>query len=153
MKKIMFHMLAICVMVGMAAASDAKTASKDAKGATVKGWISEEHCAEKHAKEGGEACVKKCAAGGSKLALVSDGDNKVWTIDNADAVKGHEGHHVSITGHPNTATKSIHVMEVAMLGKDMKEDAKEMKHDEKAAAKSAKKAAKKSAKKASTEKP
>ena len=31
--------------------------------------------------------------------FVSDKDSQTWTITNPDAVKGHEGHHVTLTAH------------------------------------------------------
>ena len=31
--------------------------------------------------------------------FVSDTDSKSWTITNPDAVKGHEGHYVTLTAH------------------------------------------------------
>ena len=48
--------------------------------------------------------------------VVSDGESKVWAVENSATLKGHEGHHVKLTGHPNTEKGTIHVMTVAMLG-------------------------------------
>ena len=45
--------------------------------------------------------------------VVTDGDNKVLTVDNPDTLKGHEGHHVAVTGH--VKGDSIHVESVKML--------------------------------------
>jgi len=45
--------------------------------------------------------------------LVTDKDQKVVPIDNPDAVKGHEGHHVQVTGKMDNGT--LHVDKVTML--------------------------------------
>ena len=59
------------------------------------------------------ACAKKCAEAGSKLVFVSEKDKSVINVDNQDALKGHEGHHVSVTGKLDNGT--LHVDNVAML--------------------------------------
>jgi hypothetical protein len=50
-------------------------------------------------------------------AFVSDTDNKNWTVSNPEAVKGHEGHEVTLRAHVDTAKNEIHVLSVKM-GKD-----------------------------------
>ena len=45
--------------------------------------------------------------------LVSDKDKSIVNVDNQDALKGHEGHHVSVTGKLDNGT--LHVDKVAML--------------------------------------
>jgi hypothetical protein len=44
---------------------------------------------------------------------VTDGDQKVLAVDNPDAITGHEGHHVAVTG--TVTNDSIHVQTVKML--------------------------------------
>ena len=65
--------------------------------------------------------------------LVTDGDSKVWAVENSEALKGHEGHHVKVTGHPDADKGTIHVMTVAMLDDQKAPAAKsgEMKHENK----------------------
>lgn len=46
--------------------------------------------------------------------FVSDKDSKNWTISNPEAVKGHEGHHVTLTGQPDAAKNEIKVMSLKM---------------------------------------
>jgi hypothetical protein len=46
----------------------------------------------------------------------ADKDNKSYTIDNPDAVKGHEGHEVRLSGHIDASNNSIHVTKVKMAG-------------------------------------
>ena len=79
----------------------------------VDGWISDSMCGAKHMGTG-EACVKKCIAGGSAPVFV-DGDKKVWAIDNPDSVKDAYGKHVSVTATMDESAKSVHVTAVSVL--------------------------------------
>jgi pentapeptide MXKDX repeat protein len=54
--------------------------------------------------------------------FMSDGDNKHWMISNPEAVKGHEGHHVTVKAGANAAKNEIHVTSV-MMGKGGMKDA------------------------------
>jgi hypothetical protein len=109
MRKILVICLALCFVFALSA-----MAFDDmGKSTTVNGWITDAKCGAKGANAGGEACTKKCVAGGEKMVVVTDGDSKVLAIDNQDAVKDHAGHHVAVTG---TVTKdSIHVNSVKMM--------------------------------------
>jgi hypothetical protein len=51
------------------------------------------------------ACAKKCLGGGDSAVLVVDG--KVVKIANQDKIKGHEGHHVTVTGKLDGDTLTI----------------------------------------------
>jgi ribosomal protein L14E/L6E/L27E len=57
--------------------------------------------------------MTKCLGKGAKAVIVTDADQKVLTVDNPDVLKGHEGHHVAVTG-PVTGD-SIHIDSVKML--------------------------------------
>ena len=46
--------------------------------------------------------------------FVSDKDSKSWTITNPDAVKGHEGHHVTLKAHVDADKNEVHVMSLKM---------------------------------------
>jgi hypothetical protein len=46
--------------------------------------------------------------------FVSDKDSKSWTINNPEAVKGHEGHHVTLTAQCNADKSEVHVMSLKM---------------------------------------
>ncbi|MGA8620836.1 MAG: hypothetical protein WB660_20210 [Candidatus Sulfotelmatobacter sp.] len=109
MRKILALCLAICFVFALTA-----LAFDDmGKSATVKGWVSDEKCGAKGANDKAEACTKKCLAAGAKMVIVTDGDQKVLMVDNPDALKGHEGHHVAVTG--SVSSDSIHVGSVKML--------------------------------------
>ncbi|MHB8388694.1 MAG: hypothetical protein ACYDBH_03810, partial [Acidobacteriaceae bacterium] len=61
------------------------------------------------------ACVKKCLASGQKPVFV-DSKNKVWAIDNTDAVSDYYGDHVKVVATVDTSTNSIHVDKVMKTG-------------------------------------
>lgn len=78
---------------------------------TVKGYVADSKCGAK-GKTNAE-CTKKCISKGAKMVVVTDGDEKVLTVANPDALTGHEGHHVAVTGE--VTGDSIHVDSVKML--------------------------------------
>jgi hypothetical protein len=53
-------------------------------------------------------------------SFTTDKGNKTYTIENSDAVKGHEGHDVSLSGHVDSG--SIHVTSVKMAGQKTSKD-------------------------------
>ena len=63
---------------------------------------------------------------GDKITFVADKDQKSWTVENPEALKGHEGHRVQVKAHVDADKGSIHIMEVKMLkgGETKKEEMK-----------------------------
>jgi hypothetical protein len=57
-------------------------------------------------------------ADGDKYTFVNDKDKKSWEVQNPEALKGHEGHHVELKAHVYADKDQIHVMEVKMLKGD-----------------------------------
>ena len=93
MRKLLLICLALCVMfmlVGVTFAADSTT---------VNGYVADSKCGAKGANAKAAECTKKCIAAGAKMVVVTDGDQKVLTVENPDALTGHEGHHVAVTGH------------------------------------------------------
>jgi uncharacterized protein YbaA (DUF1428 family) len=108
MKKLLVCLLAISVLLSVTAvAQDKMGTEKKEKAAaaplkTLKGTIKAE---------------------GDKYTFVNDKDQKSWEIMNPEAVKGHEGHHVSLSAHVYADKDQIHVMKVTMMKEKMaKED-------------------------------
>ena len=97
-------MSVLFMFVGVSFASDPTT---------VNGYVSDSKCGAKGANAKAAACTKKCIQAGAKMVVVTDSDQKVLTVDNPDALEGHEGHHVAVTGQVNG--DSIHVDSVKML--------------------------------------
>lgn len=106
MKKIGMSLLVVALsVVGFAKVSRAA----DEK---ITGYVIDEKCSANAKMMGNAECAKKCADGGSKLVIATDKGGKVYAVDNQDQLKGHEGHHVTVTGE--VTGKSIHVTDVAM---------------------------------------
>ena len=80
---------------------------------TVNGWVSDSKCGVKGAHEGAAECTKKCIDGGAAMVFVTDTDKKVLTVDNPETLKGHEGHHIAVTGHIDG--DKVHVESAKML--------------------------------------
>ncbi|HET8889506.1 MAG TPA: hypothetical protein VFQ41_11430 [Candidatus Angelobacter sp.] len=106
MKKLLLVVFALAFVTTASLAKD-----KAPKATKMSGWVSDEKCGAKDIDNAD--CAKKCAEAGSKLVFVSEKDKSVINVDNQDALKGHEGHHVSVTGHLDNGT--LHVDNVAML--------------------------------------
>ena len=107
MKKLLLICLALsvlCMFTGIAFAADSTT---------VKGYVSDSKCGPKGANAKAAECTKKCIKEGAKMVVVTDGDQKVLTVDNPDVLTGHEGHHVAVTG--SVTGDSVHVESVKML--------------------------------------
>jgi len=83
------------------------------KSTTVKGWVSDSKCGAKGAAAAAAECTKKCLSEGASMVVVTDGDQKVLTVDNPDSLKDHIGHHIAVTGE--VKGDSIHVESVKML--------------------------------------
>ena|SRR5215467_8752711 len=107
MKKVLLVLAAFALVLSLVVLASAADTS------TVNGYVSDSKCAAKGTSEKHADCAKKCIAAGEKMVVVTDGDNKVLTVDNPDALKGHEGHHVAVTGH--VMGDSVHVESVKML--------------------------------------
>ena len=51
--------------------------------------------------------------------FVSDKDSTSWTITNPDAVKGHEGHHVTRQAQVDAGKNGVHVVSLKMAKDSM----------------------------------
>ena len=107
MRKVLFALAALALVSLIATASFAGDSS------TVNGWISDSKCGVKGAHEGAADCTKKCLEGGASMVVVTDTDQKVLTVKNPEKLKGHEGHHVAVTG--KVEGDSINVDSAKML--------------------------------------
>jgi len=104
MKKLLALVLGLSVICSVAAiaqdaassagATDKTTASTNAPLKTIKGTVKTE---------------------GDKVTFVSDDDQKSWEVQNPEALKGHDGHHVQVSAHVYADKMAIHVMKVKML--------------------------------------
>ncbi len=107
MRKLLCALFAItlfCVIAVPSFAGDSQT---------VNGWVSDSKCGAKGANANAAECTKKCLQSGASMVVVTDSDQKVLAVENPDALKGHEGHHVAVTGH--VTGDKIHVESAKML--------------------------------------
>ena len=107
MRKFLLLLLASALIVLAASVSFAGDAQ------TVNGWVSDSKCGVRGANADAAACTKKCIGAGASAVIVTDKDQKVLSVDNPDALKGHEGHHVAVTGRIDG--DKIHVDSLKML--------------------------------------
>src|ERR1700747_3138389 len=86
-KPAMRKVLLICLALSFVFALSALAFDDMGKSTTVNGWVTDAKCGAKGANAGGEACTKKCLAGGEKMVVVTDSDQKVLMVENPDALK------------------------------------------------------------------
>jgi hypothetical protein len=97
MKRIAF-VLALASMTSLAGAQTAKSHK-------LTGWIGDAKCgASMHTAD----CVKKCVASGQKPVFV-DSKNKVWAIDNTDAVQDYYGDKLKVVATVDATNNSVHI--------------------------------------------
>jgi hypothetical protein len=107
MRKLATLTLALAVLFAMTT-----MAAGAEKAVTVKGWVSDTMCAAK----GDKKCANKDhLKQGAKLALVTDGDNKIWTVENPDKLADHQGHYVQVKGVANAEAATIKVESASAL--------------------------------------
>jgi pentapeptide MXKDX repeat protein len=80
----------------------------------------------KHDNMNSDTMAKKSVSVSGKVSddgkmFMSDKDNKNWMVSNPEAVKGHEGHHVTVRAHLDATKNEIRVTSVKM-GKDEMKD-------------------------------
>jgi pentapeptide MXKDX repeat protein len=105
MKRIFFSLMAMCLLA-MSLAAVAQSGDSMKQGDQMK-----------HDNMGKAVTVTGKISGDGK-SFTTDTDNKTWTIINPDAVKGHEGHHVTIKGHANAGKGELHVVSLKMAKAD-----------------------------------
>jgi len=87
-------------------------AGDTAKTTTLKGWVSDAECA----AHGDKKCSnEQHVANGSKLVLVTDGDNKIWVVTNPSTVADHQGHYIQVKATTDPEKSTITVQEVKRL--------------------------------------
>jgi hypothetical protein len=113
MKKLLLSLVAVAVFLGTAAfAQDTSQSSGGGQSSTMGDMGKSDKSAAKAPLKTIKGTVK---AEGDKVQFVSDKDSKTWDVVNPEALKGHEGHHVSVKAHVYADKNQIHVMDVKML--------------------------------------
>jgi hypothetical protein len=75
-------------------------------------------------KMSGKAVTVSGTVGADGTTFI-DKDNKTWTVTNPEALKGHEGHEVTLTAHTDAAKNEVHVVSVKMGKAKMKDTKKD----------------------------
>jgi hypothetical protein len=73
------------------------------------GWITDARCAPRVKAD----CAKKCADAGEKLVFVDSDAKTIIQVANQDALKGHEGHHVTLKGKLENGAITVSSVEMA----------------------------------------
>ena len=78
------------------------------KTGSYRGWVSDASCGAAHVGGKNPSCVRKCIKGGAHvghpewtpqaMVLVLDGDQRIVTIANPEALFGKEAEHVTVEG-------------------------------------------------------
>jgi hypothetical protein len=113
LKKLLFISFALALAISLIAQAQETGKTAQAKQETVK--------AEKAATKATTVTGKVSADAKSFV----DKDNKSWTVTNPEALKGHEGHEVTLKAHVDATKNEIHVVSVKMGKEEMKETKKE----------------------------
>ena len=98
--------------MGQDGMSKDKMSHEIAKAKVLKGWVSDSECA----AHGEKKCAnREHVAQGAKLVLVTDGDNKIWTIANPETLAKHQGHRVQVKATADEGKATLNIQEVKML--------------------------------------
>ena len=128
MKKMILRLMGMCFLaVSIAALAQS--------GDTMKQDTMQQGDQMKHDNMKTDTMAKKAVSVSGKVSddgkmITSDKDNKMWTVSNPEALKGHEGHHVTVKAHLDSAKNEIHVTSIKMRKGEMKDPMKkdEMQH-------------------------
>ena len=128
MKKTILRLMGMCFLaVSIAALAQS--------GDTMKQDTMQQGDQMKHDNMKTDTMAKKAVSVSGKVSddgkmITSDKDNKMWTVSNPEALKGHEGHHVTVKAHLDSAKNEIHVTSIKMRKGEMKDPMKkdEMQH-------------------------
>ena len=110
MRPITFPILLI--LIAYASAGD--QASRSAGNMTIRGWLSDEVCAQGRASSGvftgtSPRCAKECVAKGRKIVLVDPEAKRVVAIENQAVARENIGDYVEVQGALSSRTKRLHI--------------------------------------------
>ena len=108
MKKALLPLVAVSLLLFLVELVPAGAAGP----ATFSGYISCSTIAKGAPTSDGDS-VRKCLEKGGLTVIVLDNSHQVLTIDNPDAVRGHEGHRVLLTG--DVTAGKLHVYSLRII--------------------------------------
>ena len=107
MKKLMFVTFAVVAMMSLIAIAQDITKQDTAKQDSMAS-----------AKMSTSAITISGKVSDDGKTFVNDKDSKTWTVSNPDALKGHEGHQVSVTANVNADKNEVTILTVKMVKTD-----------------------------------
>jgi len=116
----MFRKVSFLALTLFAAAVLAQTPTSPSE--TIRGWISDEHCAGSKARDGVYAatnpeCTKECVAKGYKAVLIDPKGKRVLVITDQDMAKKNLGNYVEVTGRVDARANTIKPESIKFLEK------------------------------------
>jgi pentapeptide MXKDX repeat protein len=134
MKKFLMFSFVLALMMSMAAmAQDTMKKDDDSmKNDTMKNDTMKHDTMKHDAMKADGQLAKVSGKVSDDGKTIVDKNNKSWTVQNPEALKGHEGHEVTLKAHVYNATSEVHVMSVKMAKSAMKDEMKkdDMKKDQ-----------------------
>src|SRR6266481_8287027 len=114
--QIVFVFLFVCGLVALG------SVSAQQGDAHRPGWISDESCGIQHTKPGRADCVQKCWRGGASVGhpewkpqravFVADDEQRIWIVENPEAVRSFPAAHVVLAGKFDSAKKTVRVEKI-----------------------------------------
>lgn len=88
----------------------------------IKGWISDQTCAQGRANGGvftgtNPECARKCISSGAKMVLIVPDQKKLLVVANPEAARADIGDFVEVTGSVDANTKTLHIDTLKLLTK------------------------------------
>ena len=119
---IAFAFMVTCSISAFAQTSDAAQSDNNAAKTDKKVAKAENKEAKAAAKGKDMSLTGWVKTDGGKTTFVNDKDKQSWDISNPDAVKGHDGHHVSIKAKLDESSHSLTVDKLKMMRKAKQSD-------------------------------
>lgn len=112
-KRLLGCLLALFLVaaVGLAADYQGQDKEKGKDANAMVGWVTDSHCGARGNSAGHADCAKRCVDGGSKAALYTPSDKKVYVLEPQDKVKEFVGKHVKVTGKVEGETLKVESIE------------------------------------------
>lgn len=89
---------------------------------TIRGWLSDEHCASNEARDGicvatDPECAKECVAKGYKIVLIDPKQKRILLVSDQDMARKNLEDHVEVTGQVDAQANPIKPDSIKFLEK------------------------------------
>jgi len=108
------------LVILIACAGAASQSSSSLENMTIRGWLSDESCANARASSGkftgtNPDCAQECVAKGKKIVLIDPDAKQVLKIETQDSARDYIGDYVEIKGRLSSQTKMLRIDSLRML--------------------------------------